>query len=57
MTKTTKKLIALASLSIFLVSCGGHGVCDAYSYYDYKKEAKEIKENTPQKNHTENGTI
>ena len=57
MIKLTKKLFAISSITILLASCGGHTVCDAYSYYEYKKEAKEIKQATPETNHTENGTI
>ena len=57
MIKLTKKLFAISSITIILSSCGGHTTCDAYSYYEYKKEAKEIKQATPETNHTENGTI
>ncbi|MEX1192343.1 MAG: hypothetical protein WED10_10730 [Brumimicrobium sp.] len=57
MMKSVKKIFAITSITILLASCGGHGLCDAYSHYEYKKEAKEIKQATPETNHTENGTI
>ena len=57
MNKTIKKLFALSAISLLLVSCGGHTTCDAYSYYKYEKQKKEIKDLPLQEEHTENGTI
>lgn len=57
MNKTFKKLFALSAISLLLVSCGGHTTCDAYSYFKYEKQKKEIKELPLQQEHTENGTI
>lgn len=57
MNKTIKKLFALTAISFLLVSCGGHTTCDAYSYYKYEKQKKDVKETPLQDNHTENGTI
>lgn len=48
---------ALAGLFL-LASCGGgHGLCDAYSYYDYKKETHETPYSVETEELTENGTI
>lgn len=30
-------------LTILATSCGGHTMCDAYGYMDYKNEVKEVK--------------
>jgi hypothetical protein len=57
MNKTFKKIFALTAISFLLVSCGGHTTCDAYSYYKYEKQKKEIKNSPLQEKHIENGTI
>ncbi len=57
MNKVLKKIFALTAISFLLVSCGGHTTCDAYSYYKYEKQKKEIKNTPLQEKHTENGTI
>lgn len=35
--KLTKRIFGLASGILLLASCGGHTMCDAYSYMEYKK--------------------
>lgn len=36
--KTVKRTLGLGLMIAFLASCGGHTLCDAYSYLDYKSE-------------------
>lgn len=57
MNKSIKKLFAFTAIGVLLVSCGGHTTCDAYSYYKYEKEKKEINNTPLQEKHIENGTI
>lgn len=47
---------ALAGLFL-LASCGGHTMCDAYTYYDYKKDSKETPYSVETEELIENGTI
>lgn len=42
--KALKRTLGVIGLVTFLASCGGKPLCDAYSYLDYEKEAKEYQE-------------
>ena len=43
--KLSKRIFGLAAGILLLASCGGHAMCDAYGYLEYKKV--DIKKNTP----------
>lgn len=42
--KTVKRTLGLGLMVAFLASCGGHTLCDAYSYLDYKKDGNDYLE-------------
>lgn len=55
--KAVKKIF-VATLVVFgLASCGGHGLCDAYSAMKFDKEKTTISADVIEVEHIENGTI
>jgi hypothetical protein len=55
--KAVKRIFAVVLVAGALTSCGGHGVCDAYGYYEFNKQKKDIQDITVDETHIENGTI
>jgi hypothetical protein len=55
--KALKKLFVATVVVFGLASCGGHGVCDAYSAMKFDKEKTTISPDVIEAEHNENGTI
>ena len=51
--KAVKRTLGLGLMVAFIASCGGHTLCDAYSYLDYKKEGNDYLEMKKQQEQTE----
>jgi hypothetical protein len=51
--KTVKRTLGLGLMITFLASCGGHTLCDAYSYLDYKNEGNDYLEFKKQQDNPE----
>ena len=55
--KGLKKLFVATVVVFGLASCGGHGVCDAYSAMKFDKEKTTNSTDVIEIEHIENGTI
>ncbi len=55
--KALKKIFVSTVVVFGLASCGGHGVCDAYSAMKFDKEKTTNSTDVIEIEHIENGTI